>query len=201
MNYLVRDLMVPISEYATVPVGATLFEAVLALEEAQLNFDRSKYLHRAILVMDENNHVVGKLSQLNVLHAMGADADNREINTIRQLDKFGFSPQFISAMEARHRFAGRSLKEICAGPATMKVENFMKATTPGEYVDEKAPIESVIPQFVHGAHLSLLVTRKNKIVGILRLADVFAAVFHAMEKNHHDQTARATAATHKETSP
>ena len=46
MNYIVKDLMVPISEYATVPVGATLFEAVLALEEAQLNFDRSKYQHR-----------------------------------------------------------------------------------------------------------------------------------------------------------
>ncbi|MDY6831223.1 MAG: CBS domain-containing protein [Thermodesulfobacteriota bacterium] len=186
MNYLVKDLMVPISEYATVPVGATLFEAVLALEEAQLNFDRSKYQHRAVLVMDGNNHVVGKLSQLNVLHALGADVDNREIKTIRQLDRFGFSPQFISAMEARRRFAGRSLKDICAAPAAMKVEQFMKATTPGEYVDENATLESVIPQFVYGAHLSLLVTGNGEIVGILRLADVFAAVFHAMEECHHE---------------
>ena len=33
-NYLVKDLMVPLSEYATVPTGSTLFEAVLALEKA-----------------------------------------------------------------------------------------------------------------------------------------------------------------------
>lgn len=199
MNYLVKDLMVPITEYATVPLGTSLFEAVLALEEAQLNFDRSKYQHRAILIMDENNHVVGKLSQLNVLRALGADADNREMETIHQLNQFGFSPRFISAMEASHRFAGRSLKEICAAPAAMKVEKFMKATTAGEYVDENASIESVIPQFVHGAHLSLLVTSNSEIVGILRLADVFAAVFHAMEENHHE-TSRSTGPPHQEES-
>ena len=34
-QYLIKDLMVPISEYATVPEGSTLFEAVLALEKAQ----------------------------------------------------------------------------------------------------------------------------------------------------------------------
>jgi len=194
MDYIVKDLMVPISEYAAVPMGTTLFEAVLALEEAQLNFDRSKYHHRAILIMDHNNHIVGKLSQLNVLRALGADADEREMKRIRQLDQFGFSPQFIGAMEARHRFAGRSLKGICAAPGAMKVENFMKTPAPGEYVDENSPIESAIPQFLHGAHLSLLVTRKSEIVGILRLSDVFAAVFHAMEECHHEAAASAAAA-------
>lgn len=184
MKYFARDLMVPISEYATVPMGTTLFDAVLALEEAQLDFDRSKYHHRAVLVMDEHQHVVGKLSQLNVLRALGADADDREMETIHQLEQFGFTPQFTSAMEAQRRFAGRDLKEICAVSATMKVEQFMKAPTPGEYVDENAAIESVIPQFIHGAHLSLLVTSSGDIVGVLRLSDVFAAVFHAMEENH-----------------
>jgi hypothetical protein len=50
-NYLVKDLMVPLSEYATVPMGSTLFEAVLALEKAQEEFDRTKYKHRGVLIM------------------------------------------------------------------------------------------------------------------------------------------------------
>jgi hypothetical protein len=33
-----------------------------------------------------------------------------------------------------------------------------------------------------GHHQSLLVTRKEKILGILRLTDVFAAVFHKMKE-------------------
>jgi hypothetical protein len=34
-QYRVKDLMVPISGYATVAVGSTLSEAVVALEKAQ----------------------------------------------------------------------------------------------------------------------------------------------------------------------
>jgi hypothetical protein len=33
-----------------------------------------------------------------------------------------------------------------------------------------------------GQHQSLLVTRDKEIVGILRLTDVFAAVFHRMKE-------------------
>ena len=34
-NYMVKELMIPLSEYATVNVEANLYEAVLALEKAQ----------------------------------------------------------------------------------------------------------------------------------------------------------------------
>ena len=49
-KYKIDDLMVPLSEYATVTVGATLHETILALEEAQEEFDQTKYRHRAVLV-------------------------------------------------------------------------------------------------------------------------------------------------------
>ena len=54
-HHLVKDLMVPLSEYATVTEGSTLFEAVMALEKAQEEFDsnHSKYHHRAVLVLDK----------------------------------------------------------------------------------------------------------------------------------------------------
>jgi len=37
-------------------------------------------------------------------------------------------------------------------------------------------------QLTAGSNLSLLVTRGTEIVGILRLADVFAAVYHSMKE-------------------
>jgi hypothetical protein len=46
----VKDLMIPLSEYATASEDATLNEAVLALEKAQNNFQKGKYKHRAILI-------------------------------------------------------------------------------------------------------------------------------------------------------
>jgi len=46
MNYLVKDLMVSIFEYATIPAGSILFETILTLEEAQLDFN---FVYGAIL--------------------------------------------------------------------------------------------------------------------------------------------------------
>ena len=53
-SYSVKDLMVPLSEYATVPEDATLYEAVMSLEEAQEKFEdkHTRYRHRAILILD-----------------------------------------------------------------------------------------------------------------------------------------------------
>jgi hypothetical protein len=53
---LVQELVVPLSEYATVSENASLYEAVLALELAQEEFDHTKYRHRGILVLDKDGH-------------------------------------------------------------------------------------------------------------------------------------------------
>ena len=50
---LVKDIMVPLSEYATVSEDATLYEAVAALKKSQADFDKAKYRHRAILICDQ----------------------------------------------------------------------------------------------------------------------------------------------------
>ena len=46
-NYTVKELMVPISEYAAVPKGSTLFDAIMALEKAQEEFDEKEALKLA----------------------------------------------------------------------------------------------------------------------------------------------------------
>lgn len=69
-DYLVKELMVPLSEYATVPEGSTLFDAVLALEKAQEEFDHTKYRHRDVLILDKDKRVIGKLGQMDVLRAL-----------------------------------------------------------------------------------------------------------------------------------
>ena len=49
-------------------------------------------------------------------------------------------------------------------------------------VTEDASLDFAIHQFIMGSHQSLLVTGGEKIVGILRLTDVFSAVFHKMRE-------------------
>ena len=51
----IKDLMVPLDEYATVQEKATLSEAVLALEQAQEKYQQLPYKHRAVLVLNAKN--------------------------------------------------------------------------------------------------------------------------------------------------
>jgi CBS domain-containing protein len=180
-TYPVKDLMVPLSEYATVSETATLYEAVLALEEAQEKYEdkHTRYSHRAMLILDKSGQVVGKLSQLDVLKAL--EPKYKKMLEGKGLQRYGFTKEFEkSILEDYHLFAG-PLEDICRRAGEQNVKEFMYTPTEGEYVSEDASLDVAIHQFIIGRHQSLLVTRNDKIVGVLRLTDVFAAVYHNMK--------------------
>jgi CBS domain-containing protein len=182
---IVKDLMVPLSEYATVPEGSTLYDAVLALEKAQEKFALTRYHHRAVLILNRENRVIGKLSQLDVLRAL--EPKNEAISQFLDIGCYGFSPTFINRLREQHRLAGGIVKDIRRKAASLRVEDFMQAPSQGEYVEEDTSLDTAIHQLVAGTHLSLLVTREKEIVGILRMSDVFSAVFHTLRDD--EQTA------------
>jgi CBS-domain-containing membrane protein len=73
------------------------------------------------------------------------------------------------------------LADICRKAGGQKVKKFMYTPSEGEYVDESGSLGEAIHQLVIGHHQSLLVTQQKNIVGILRLTDVFAAVYEVMK--------------------
>ncbi len=172
--------MVPLSEYATVPKGSTLFDAVMALERAQEEFDHTKYRHRGILILDKDKRVVGKLGQLDVLRAL--DPKDENTGEIDDLTQFGFSANFVHKLRKSRQLKAEPLKDLCGKASKLKVEDFMQTPSEGEFIEEDAFLDMAIMQLVTGSHSSLLVTRKEEIVGILRKTDAFAAVFHTMKE-------------------
>jgi CBS domain-containing protein len=180
-SYAVKDLMVPLSEYATVTEDATLYEAVLALEAAQEKFDdrHTRYSHRAILILDKDGNIVGKLSQLDVLRAL--EPKYQKMIQGKGLHHFGFAKEFEQSILEKFKLFANPLDETCRKAGENNVKEFMYTPTEGEYVSEDATLDLAIHQLIVGHHQSLLVTRDQKIVGILRLTDVFAYVFHAMK--------------------
>ena len=177
-NYLVKDLMVPLSEYATVPMGSTFFEAVLALEKAQEEFDHTKYKHRGVLILDPKKRVVGKLSHLHALSALEPKQDKADI--IQELGQFGFSSNFIRQLRKQRRQQSAPLDDLCMKAVELKVEDFMHTSAEDEFIDHEATLDMAIHQLVQEKHLALLVTQDDNTIGILHPADVFAAVYHTM---------------------
>ena len=181
-SYSIKELMVPLSEYATVSEDATLYEAVLALEEAQENFEdkHTRYRHRAILMLDKNGVVVGKLSQMDVLVAL--EPKYQEKIEGQESHRLGISKSFMKSVFEDYKLFANPLDDICRKAGEQPVKHFMHTPTEGEYVSESTTLEVAIHQLIMGQHQSLLVTRDEKIVGILRLTDVFATVFHKMKE-------------------
>ncbi len=178
-NIKVRDLMVPLSEYATVSQEATLLEALRSLEEAQLKFDQTKYRHRAILVYNKNKRIVGKISQLDILRALEPKYGQIKDKRISQL---GFSRDFLKSTQEQYALFERPLEIIGREAAGIRVGDFMYSPTEGEYVEIHAPLSMAIHQLVIGHHQSLLVAEAGRIVGVLRLSDVFREICKVIKK-------------------
>ena len=56
----------------------------------------------------------------------------------------------------------------------------MHISAEDEFIDHEATLDMAIDQLVQEKLLSLIVTQDDNTIGILRLADVFDAVYHTM---------------------
>jgi len=170
----VKDLMVPLDEYATVSEDANLYEAIQALEEAQKRFKKDHYKHRAVLVFGKKGNIVGKLSQLDVI--VGLESGYKNVGELKGVTRSGFTSELIRSMIEKYRLWDKPLDDICRKATRIKVKNIMYTPTVGEYVEEEASLDQAIHQLMIGRHQSLLVTGNEKIVGVLRLTDIFTHI-------------------------
>lgn len=167
----VKDLMISITEYATVSQNDDLLSAILALEATLEKFERHEHPYRALLVLDKNNNVVGKLSMLDVLRAL--DPKYKDFGEVHIISRFGFGPAIHDAMIENLSLFKLPLENLCKKSASTLVKNVMYTPKEGEYVDVEMGLNEVVHRLVVGHHQSLLVTRDDEIVGIIRLSDVF----------------------------
>ena len=170
----VKELMVPLEDYATVSVDATLREAVLALEKAQQALDASRHKHRAILVLDEDRKVVSKITMKDILVAL--EPNYGKLEGIDVLERSGYSSDLIKDMLEDNALWMEPLQFICERAAGLKLSDFIQAPSEDEYIDENATLGEATHQLIVQPYLSLLVISGDDVVGILRLSDVFAKI-------------------------
>jgi len=170
----VKDLMVPLDQYVCISQDATLFEAVVALEEAQEKVSLKDYPHRAVLICDEDNKTIGKLSHLDVLRSL--EPRYSELLDLKKVSGFGLSAEFMKSMMDRYELWKAPLEDLCRKAAQVKLSSIVAAPLEGEFVDQDATLNRAIHQLIMGHHQSLLVTSGGSIVGVLKLADVFKEV-------------------------
>jgi CBS domain-containing protein len=179
-NLIVKDLMVPLSEYAVVDQDASIYDAVQALQKAQARFDKTRYRHRAVLVADKTGSIAGKLGQLDMLRAL--EPKYEEMRSGSGVTRLGFSRKFLLSMLDRYELFSQPMERMCQQVAEQKVARYMQRPGEGETIEVDASLDRALHLLVVCQHQSLLVMEADRIVGILRLTDVFAAVFAAVDQ-------------------
>ncbi len=179
MDVSIKELMVPLAAYATISQEASLEEAIRALDAAQAQFDSTRYRHRAILALDDDGKVVGKLSQMDTVKAV--DPDYVEKLEESSLARFGISSEYMERVVAQHEFHTMSLEELCRGVGRLSVADIMHTPMEGECIDIEASMQETVRRFVSTGQHSLFVSRDDEIIGVLRLTDVFAAICHVVK--------------------
>lgn len=170
----VKDLMVPLDEYVCVSEDATLSDAVIALEEAQGKNAARNHPHRAVLVCDKNGNAIGKIGHLDVLRSL--EPKYSEIGDLKKVSGFGLSAEYMRSMMDQHDLWKSPLEDLCRKAAQVRLGSIVAAPLEGELIDQDQTLDQAVHQLILGHHQSLLVTSGERIVGILRLADVYEEV-------------------------
>ncbi len=97
-------------------------------------------------------------------------------------------------MESSHLWRSR-LGSIADDTTHLKIKDLLHAPREKELIDEDAPLEKAIHQLVNKHYMSLLVTREDRIVGVLRLVDVFEAVCGMIKRENKQTNAKHRAST------
>ena len=168
-NKRVRELMIPLNEYAAVSDEATVLDAIRALKRSHVNLSRDRHPPRAVIVIDPDDNVIGQLGHLDFLKAL--EPKYNLLGDLGSLSKAGASDELIGTVIDNLRFWQSDLPDVCRRARSIKVTEIMYPVT--ERVDENTPLAEAIHKIVMWQTMRVLVTRKGRAVGILRLADLF----------------------------
>jgi len=171
-----RDLMVLLDEYPIVDSSATILDAVTRLEESRRNTVEGKQPFQAVLVADEKGDIVGKVGQFALLKAL--EPKSRVSGDQDALARAGVSDAIMETALDHYRSFQSELADMCTGAAGMPVSSIM--TPFGEHIDIDTAICEVVHRMLEWQTMSVLVTKNDHPVGLVRLADLCDEVMRQM---------------------
>ena len=168
----VKDLMIPIEDYAVISEDATIGEALRVMYEMSEKLSQKQYKHQAIQVRDVKGNIVGRLTQADILR--GLEPKYKDIGGTYMSPLMKEKVTDMMAMLPDKTFIQR-----CKTQRHKPVREFM--TTVTFSIDENETISHALHIMLISDHRSLLVTREGKeSVGVLRLTDIYLLVRDAI---------------------
>jgi len=159
---LVKEILVPISDYPNIRDGASVKDAFLLLKN---NFEKGKG-YRSILVVDEKNQLKGLVAMRDLIQAV----EPRFLKASKPDAYQGLSPEYPALSLIWQELFSEECKEE-AKKAVKEVMAPVQATVTLEDPIAKAAYLLIMTN----SHI-LPILDKDKVIGVVRLVDVFKEI-------------------------
>ncbi len=174
----IRDIMTPIDQFPRISYRTTFYEALLAMEKAQEEFLSGRAKQRILVVENDREDVVGKLSPMDLLR--GLEPSYNKIDESDLSSRFGLG-YVVKSMKDELRLWQKPLGDLCHKAQDLKVEDILKLPVPGRQVSIRDTMDEAFHRFIMGGHDSLFVMEGDRIIGLLRFSDVHRAISKVMK--------------------
>ena len=176
---IVKDLMVPVGVCGAVHQDMTVAQAIQTLSETRgnQNIPTGAFKHRVLLVLDDDHHVVGKLSHSEMV--MNMDPIYRSLEDsqdIAHTSTAGLSQSLLKSLLRWDSLWNESFEHRRQMLLNLKVKNCMSIAMIDECVLETDLLEVAIHKLAIYRHQSLLVVGVDGVVWNSKVGRCFRAI-------------------------
>jgi predicted transcriptional regulator len=133
---------------------------------------------RAVLVVDEDGKVIGKVGHFAFLK--GLEPKYKNLFDVDKLSRVNLSSKFIETLFEKFSLWHEIPMDLCSVASSIKVLDIMQPIE--ESVDEDETLPMAIHKIIMWQCLSVLVKRGNEVVGILRTSDLINEIENCILK-------------------
>lgn len=170
----VKELMVPVGEMPTVNLNDDFTTAVEGLARVLEDFKAGKRKSRTLLVVDEHEDVVGKITPTDILRSLEPSyARLLDKGVSAQVSKFGY---LIDSLREEIQHATHPWTGMCSRIKGLKVKDFIKSPPQSQIIQADETMDEAIHRFVLAKHDALFVTDGKNFVGLLGLSVVYEEI-------------------------
>ncbi len=164
----VKEIMISVNDYPIVDHEASIFDAIKILEKSYDHSRGNKHPYRAVLV-SQNNKIIGKIGHLTFLKALEPNYERLQMD--ETLIRANLSSDFIDAVKTNFNLWENNFIDICSRAAAIIVKDIMKPIK--ESINGDSDLIEAMHKMIMWQTLSIPVVEGGKIIGIIRLSDLY----------------------------
>ena len=170
----VSDVMRPIGGFPVIPSSATFMEGVATLENVDEEFKAGKTPERILLVHDNNEKIIGKISPMDIVQGLEPRYDYMDGFKTNQYSLMIESS--IRAMKEELQLWNKPFAELCKRANSIKISSFIKMPKADQMVRINDSIDVAFHLFILSRHGSLFVKDGEEIVGLILFSDIYKRI-------------------------